>query len=149
MKSILSHFTFILVCGLCLIGTGCGMPGPDDVVSTCLRRLDDKNYDAVLTYCGPRFHEAVEQHPWLISTHRSQTHATSYVIHDVEYTTPTNAVVNATISFDLRGRERPFSAQYHLRLTLRDKWYIDDIWYLNAYGMPGQNVIDTLRGTYF
>lgn len=149
MKTLQNYSLLFSLSALLLLCAGCQPPGPEEVTRTCLDRVVDKKYDKALAYCGPRFHEAVESHNWLISTHRSYVSDTAYTILSVEETSATNARAHVRITFTLRGRQDKRSNVYELRLTKRDKWYIDDLWYISAGGKPYRNVLSTLPASLF
>jgi hypothetical protein len=127
-----------------LLFTGCSLPEPDEVVRACLDELEHNNYSKMLAYAGPDIIFAYSNNLWLSQAHQIYVKEHEFIVEPAERLTSTTAHVRTHITF--HQKRNMGSRSYFLRvdLTLRDKWYIDDIWHLEEDGTLYKNAIQTI-----
>ena len=121
------------------------MPPPDDVVRACLDELSDNNYTKMLAYAGPDVHFAYSNNLWLAQVHQMYVKEQEITVETPELTSSTTAQVRTHITFHQKRSAGDRSDYLRVDLTLRDKWYIDDIWRLNEAGTVYENALQTIR----
>jgi hypothetical protein len=124
--------------------SGCSLPEPDEVVHACLDELEHKNYTKMLAYAGPDIIFVYSNNLWLSRAHQINVKEHEIIVEPADRLTSTTAHVRTHITF--HQKRGAASRSYFLRvdLTLRDKWYIDDIWHLEEDGRLDKNAIQDI-----
>ena len=117
-----------------LLLAACSKPTPDTVVRRCLDAIAAKNYDRAYSFCTPEL-RGICTNVSISKIHRTTTTSSSFTIErmDAASATSLHVFVRAVFRLHDQSEEKLF---FRIDLVDSDKWYIEDVWLLNAKGLP-------------
>lgn len=121
----------------------CEPPPPARVVQECLDALEAKKYEQALQYTGPAIQELYSNRQDLVFYHRQMVKSTSFAVGAGEIVTPDRAHVDVRVRFDLRD-ETVIDWPLRMDLSLRKRWFIDDVWHMDDEGRPRRNALNAV-----
>jgi hypothetical protein len=139
----------LIYSSIAILLAGCSLPPPDDVVRACLDELANNNYTKMLAYTGPDICFAYSNNLWLSRVHQVNVKDQDVIVEPFELLSSTTAIVRTHITFHQKRTKETYPLHLRLDMTLRDKWYIDDIWYLDENGAAYKNAIQNIPSSPF
>ena len=141
--------TLLSIVILAAMLAGCSPPPPDDVLRVFLDHVNDKNYDRALSFAGPKLLAAYSNNLWLTDVHQMYVGEQEYVVEPPDHLTLTSAQLRAGVTFHMKRSRETIPYYFLVDMSLKDKWYISDVWYLDDDGSHTINVLDSLPSSPF